>query len=105
MPPELQGLLAWIACIADALRVDEYVHYLANGGLTVERIEPHDDALSILVHDIRTRLFAAELLVKLKQIDVPSIGFEQAKSLARAAAEAVKAGRFGYTLIIATKCC
>jgi arsenite methyltransferase len=105
VPPELQGLLAWIACIADALSVDEYVRYLEDTGLTVDRTELHDQALGTLVHDIRTKLLGAELLVKLKQIEVPSVGFEQAKSMARAAAEAVKAGRFGYTLIIATKRC
>ncbi len=105
VPAELQGLLAWIACIADALSTDEYAHYLGDAGLTVDRIEPHDDALSTLVHDIRTKLFAAELVVKLKQVNLPSLDFEQAKVLARAAAGAVKDGCFGYTLIIATKRC
>ncbi len=105
VPAELQGLLAWIACIADALSVDEYVHHLANAGLTVERIELHDQALSTLVQDVRTRLLGAEFLVKLKHIDLPSVDFEQAKSMARAAAEAVKAGRFGHALIIAMKRC
>ena len=105
VPLELQGLLAWIACIADALGVDEYVHYLEDADLTVECIEFHDHALSTQVQDVRTKLLGAELLVKLKHIDVPSVGFEQAKSIAHAAAEAMKAGRFGYTLIIATKPC
>jgi len=56
-----------------------------------------------MVHDIRTKLFAAELLVKLKQMNLPSLDFEQAKSLARAAADAVKDGRFGYALMTAAK--
>ncbi len=103
VPPELQGLLAWIICIADALSSDEYAHYLGDAGLTVDLIEPHDDALTEMVHDMRTKLFAAELLVKLKHMNLPSLDFEQAKALARAAADAVKDGRFGYTLIIATK--
>jgi len=105
VPAELQGLLAWIACIADALGVDQYVRYLEEAGLALEQIEPHDDALAALVQDIRTKLLGAELLVKLKRIDLPAAGFEQAKSLARAASEAVKAGQFGYTLLIATKPC
>ncbi len=103
VPPELQGLLAWIACIADALRIDEYAHYLRDAGLTVDRIKLHDDALTSLVRDIRTKLFAAELRVKLKHMNLPSLDFEQAKSLARAAAGAVKDGRFGHALITATK--
>jgi arsenite methyltransferase len=103
VPAELQGLLAWIACIADALSIAEYAHYLEDVGLTVDLIEPHDEALATMVHDIRTKLFAAELLVKLQHMNLPSLDFEQAKSLARAAADAVKDGRFGYALITATK--
>lgn len=103
IPPELQGLLAWIACIADAQHIDEYIHHLEGAHLTIDLIEPHNNALSAMVQDIRTKLLGAELLVKLKQINLPNLDFEQAKSLARAAADAVKAGRFGYTLIIASK--
>ncbi len=52
---------------------------------------------------MRTKLFAAELVVKLKQVNLPSLDFEQAKALARAADKAVKDGRFGYALITAIK--
>jgi len=103
VPPEMQGLLAWIACIADALSTSEYAHYLSDVGLMVDRIEPHDEALTAMVHDMRTKLFAAEFLVKLKQVNLPSLDFEQAKALARAADNAVKDGRFGYALITAIK--
>lgn len=103
VPPELQGLLAWIACIADAQPIDNYIHYLQSANLTIDHIESHDNTLSTMVQDIRTKLLGAELLVKLKQINLPNIDFEQAKSLARAAADAIQAGRFGYTLIIASK--
>lgn len=103
VPPELQGLLAWIACIADACSINEYTHYLEHAGLTVDRIEPHDGALSTMVRDIRSRLFAVELLVKLKQLHLPSVDFEQAKALAKSAAVAIEARQFGYTLIIACK--
>jgi arsenite methyltransferase len=103
VPPELQGLLAWIACIADALSTGEYIHYLEDAGLKVNLIESHDDALSTLVRDIRLKLLGAELLVKLKQVNLPSLDFERAKALAGAADEAVKDGRFGYALVTAIK--
>jgi arsenite methyltransferase len=103
VPPELQGLFAWIACIADAQPLDQYAQYLAGAGLSVDLIEPHDTALSEMVHEIRTRLLGAELLVKLKRVDLPGVDFDQAKTLARAAAHAVKAGQFGYALVTATK--
>jgi ubiquinone/menaquinone biosynthesis C-methylase UbiE len=103
VPPDLQGLLAWIACIAAAQPLDEYARYLGDAGLTVGLIEPHNDALSSLVQEIRARLLGAELLVKLKKVDLPNANFEQAKALARAAADAVRAGTFGYAVLTATK--
>ncbi len=103
LPDDLQGLLAWIACIADAQPLDQYVRSLEDAGLRVDLIEPHDEALRGMVQDIRAKLLGAELLVKLKKINLPGADFEQAKALARAAAEAVKVGTFGYALVLATK--
>ncbi len=103
VPESLQGLLAWIACIADAQPLDQYARYLEEAGLRVALTEQHDDALSSLVREIRTRLLGAELLVKLKKIDLPNADFEQAKALARAASEAVKAGTFGYAVVMAAR--
>jgi arsenite methyltransferase len=103
VPQDLQGLLAWIACIAAAQPLDHYARYLQDAGLNVDLIEPHDEALRSLVQDVRARLLGAELLVKLKKIDLPNADFEQARALARAAAEAVKAGTFGYAVMTAAK--
>jgi ubiquinone/menaquinone biosynthesis C-methylase UbiE len=102
-PEALQGLLAWVAYLGDARPTEEYVDYLTSAGLTVDRVEPHDDALSELVRDIRAKLLGAELLVRLRQIDLPGADLGQAKALARAAADAVKAGQFGYAIVKATK--
>lgn len=103
VPQELQGLLAWIACIAAAQPLDQYARYLEGAGLKVDLIEPRDEALHSLVQDVRARLLGAELLVKLKKIALPTADFEQARALARAAAEAVRAGTFGYALVTAGK--
>lgn len=103
VPSELDGLLAWIACVADAQSLERYEQYLGGAGLRIGLTELHDDALSNLVQDIRTRLLGAELLVKLKKINLPAVDFEQAKTLARAAANAVKAGTFGYAIVTANK--
>jgi arsenite methyltransferase len=103
VPPELHGLLAWIACIADALSTSEYRHYLEEAGLKVNLIELHDDALSTLVRDMRLKLLGAEFLMKLKQVNLPSLDIERAKALAGAADKAVKDGRFGYALMTAIK--
>ncbi len=103
VPPALEGLLAWVACIADAQPLDRYAEYLQGAGLRVDLTEPHSDALSTLVQEIRAKLLGAELLVKLKRLDLPAVNFEQAKTLARAAADAIKAGKLGYAIVAATK--
>jgi len=105
LPPELDGLLAWIACIADALPIEAYASQFNAAGLRVERIEEQDEALAELVHQIRGRLVGAELLTKLQRLETPlaSFDFLQAKLVARRAADAVRAGALGYTLMIASK--
>jgi len=102
-PDDLRSLLAWIACIADARPVAEYKRYLAEAGLRVTLTEPHDEALADLVRDIQAKLLGAELLVKLKQLELPLVNFDEAKALARSAARAVKSGRFGYAIVTASK--
>lgn len=103
IPEALQGLLAWVACIADALPLEEYVRYLTEAQLVVQYVERCDDALLALVREIQTRLLGAELLVKLKKIDLPAgVSFEQARTVAKAAATAIAAQQFGYAMLIAT---
>lgn len=61
LPPELDGLLAWVVCLADARPVDEYVSYLQGAGFAINRIEPHNAALGGLVKNVRTKLLGAEV--------------------------------------------
>lgn len=60
LPKELEGLLAWIACIADAHPVEKYVDWLRTAGLTPKATEVHDEALTDMVRTIQGKLFAAE---------------------------------------------
>jgi arsenite methyltransferase len=104
MPAELQGRLSWIACLADAQPLENYVRYLTDAGLTIQLVEQHDEALSDLVRAIQAKLLGAELLVKLHKITLPGeVDLAQAKTLAKAAAAAIQARRFGYAVLTATK--
>lgn len=103
LPSPLDGLLAWVACIADARPVEDYVTYLTTAGVAPDLIESHDVALGELIEGIRGKLLAAELLVKLRKLDLPGVDFNHAKLLARSAADAVQTGQLGYALIVATK--
>ncbi|HLZ59163.1 MAG TPA: methyltransferase domain-containing protein [Ktedonosporobacter sp.] len=104
VPEALQGLLAWIACIADAQPVSVYTRYLTEAGLTIDLIEAHDEALHEMVRQIRGKLLGAELLIRLKKLDLPEpFNLEQAKALAKAAAAAIQMRQFGYAVIVASK--
>lgn len=103
LPPALEGLLAWISCIADARTVSEYAGYLIDGGLTDVAVESHDHALSQMVTDIQGRLLGTELMVKLKKLALSGTDFAQVKRMAREAAAAVKSGLLGYALLTARK--
>ncbi len=99
LPPELSGLLAWIACIGDARPVEEYANCLKSAGIEGVEIEPHDDALAEMVRDIQGKLLGAELMTKLKKLDLGGVDFTQAKTLARAAADAVRVKTLGYAIV------
>jgi ubiquinone/menaquinone biosynthesis C-methylase UbiE len=103
LPPELNGLFAWIACIADARPASEYVAYLEAAGFQPISIDTHDDALRAMIRDIQGRLLAAELMVSLEKMALTGVNFHEAKVMARSAAEAVRAGLLGYSLITARK--
>lgn len=103
LPPELDDLLGWVACIADARPIAAYTADLAAAGLVIERVEAHDEALVDLVQTVQRRLVGADLLVKLQKLDLPGVDLARIRALARGAAEAVRAGTLGYALLIGSK--
>ena len=103
LPLELETLIAWIACIADAQPVETYVAFLRGAGLMETAVEAHDEALAQLVHEVRGKLLGVELMVKLGKLDFPDADFGEAKKIARIAAESVRQGKLGYSLIMSQK--
>jgi ubiquinone/menaquinone biosynthesis C-methylase UbiE len=103
LPPELGGLVAWIACVADAQPVASYVADLEAVGLRVRSIEAHDEALTELIDQVRGRLLAAGVVAKIRQVELPGVDLQVARQVARSVAEAVHAGSLGYTLITAVR--
>lgn len=97
---ELRTLSGWVACLADARPVDEYVALLAGAGLTVTLQEPHDEELARMIELIDARL-AAFRMAKLPALD--GIDFDVARQRTGLAARAVEDGIAGYVLLLATK--
>ena len=99
LPPELDTLMAWVACIADAQPINEYESILTEAGFSMDQVEIHDEALAELIHEIRGKLFVAELMANLKRLDIPEwMDFDEAGRLAKITAETVNQGKLGYAL-------
>jgi ubiquinone/menaquinone biosynthesis C-methylase UbiE len=103
LPNELDGLLAWIACIADAQPVDGYAEYLRSAGFELEKVELHDEALTEMVQQIRMRLLSAEVLVGLKKLALPNVDFTSAKQMAQNTLSAIQQGQLGYAVLMAVQ--
>ena len=101
--PELDGLLAWIACIGDAQPLESYAAWLMGAGLVVENTEVHDHCLAQMVDHVRSKLLVADVMRGLGKLDVPGLDTTEANRFARAASAAVRAGKLGYGLVIARK--
>jgi arsenite methyltransferase len=102
LPEELQTLMAWVACIADAQPIEQYRSILQSAGFTLALTEPHDSALSDMVRQIRTRLLAFEIARGLGKISVPNFDLTAAKQMAAAAQDAIAQDRLGYVIMTAT---
>lgn len=101
--PGLQGLLSWIACIGDALPVERYVEILQAAGFRIQDTEDNGNALVEMVRQIQGKLLGAEILSKLKKIELPGVDFATAKQFAGAALVAARNNHLGYTLVVARK--
>jgi arsenite methyltransferase len=102
LPPELTGLGARIACVADARPLAGYARILTAAGLRVVLTERHDPAMVRMIDQIEARL-------NLLQMTVPdglaAVGIDVgiAPRVLGAARAAVAAGALGYALLIAEK--
>ena len=103
LPEALTGLLAWIACIADARPLEAYVQILSSAGFSVQTLENHDEALRELVQQVQGRLFTVEVLAGLKRLSLSGLDLTAAKQMSATAAEAIARHELGYTLIVAAR--
>jgi hypothetical protein len=76
---------------------------LRSADLDIQRVEYHDEALTEMVQQIRTKLLTAEILVGLKKLALPYSDFAFAKDLAQSALAAIQCGHLGYVVLTAVK--
>lgn len=101
--PDLDGLLAWIACIADALPAAKYADLLYDAGFRSVVTEDRSDALKDMVQEIQGRLLGAEVLSALNKIDLPGVDFAAAKEMVQSARKAIAESQLGYIALTALK--
>jgi SAM-dependent methyltransferase len=97
---ELKTLGAWVACLADARPLDEYVEILGAAGLRTTLTEHHDEGLARMIQQIDARLVAFKI-VNLPALE--AIDFDQARNRVALAGQAVRDGIAGYKLLVAEK--
>lgn len=95
LPAELTSLQAWVACIADARPLEEIAALLEQAGLAIELVEPHDEALAVMLARVRARLRLARFLSP----DAARRGLE----LVDAARAALDQGVLGYGIVVARR--
>ena len=100
---EFDDLMAWIACLADAMPADAYAAWLCEGGFSSTAVECHDEALMDMVKSVGTRLLAAEVIASLNNVDIADIDLPAAKRLCRQAMDAVSHRRLGYAIVMAQR--
>ena len=103
LPKELDSLLSWIACVADAQPIESYAACLHAAGLAVEHVESHDEALIELVQQVRSKLLGAEIMVGLKKLDLPGVDFSAAKQMVKDVVVAIEEHQLGYAIMTAVK--
>ncbi|MQA27701.1 MAG: methyltransferase domain-containing protein [Micromonosporaceae bacterium] len=102
LPPELTGLTAWIACVADARPLDEYAEILGETGLRIRRAERHDAAMTRMIDQIEARLTVLRMTARAKA-EALGLDFDRAEPVLAAARSAVADGALGYALMVAEK--
>jgi arsenite methyltransferase len=103
LPAELENLVSWVACIADARPLTDYVTLLTAEGLEILTTEEHNGALFDLANQIRTRLLVAEVAMRLNKLALPGLDIATVKDFAQHTINAIKTGKIGYTIMAAAK--
>ncbi len=103
LPPSLDQLMAWVACIADARPVEDYEGYLRAAGFDIRDATRHDEALGALVDNARLKLLGADVLIGLGKLDMAPGDLAAAKEIAAEARQAITHGQLGYAAIAAAK--
>lgn len=104
LPADLDTLLGWVACLADARPMDEYASLLAGAGFGTLVREQHAHALSSLASRVKFTLLGVEVVARLGKAPVPLAEVLEAKRIAKVVMASIQDGSLGYGIITGTRC-
>ena len=102
LPPELTGMAAWVACVADARPLEVYAEMLQVAGLRVLTSERQDDAARRMVEQIEARLTVLRITAR-DRLVAAGIDLDRAGPVLAATRRAIEDGVLGYGLMVAEK--
>ena len=102
LPPELTTLTAWVACVADARTLTDYIAILARAGLHARHTESHDGALLKMIDQIEARVHLARM-THAPMLAEAGVDTDAVRTYVERVRAAVTDGLLGYALIVAEK--
>jgi arsenite methyltransferase len=102
LPPNLDGALATVACIGEALSRDGYEDLLAGAGLRPTAIESRDEDAAAFAERVHDRLRGARVLGLDRMAGSP-VAIEEAIEVLGAARRAIAQGALGYAIFAAAR--
>lgn len=102
LPQNLRDSLYRFVCVLEAKNEKEYVGYLHDAGFQKVESEDKKETLLSLLDDIKKRVFAAELLMGLKKMQL-EIDLDKTKKIINELHECVNSGLLSYVLITGKK--
>ena len=103
LPIELQGILAKVGCVGDALSLEEYRSLIEGSGIVVERSQNLNGTASSFLKGVKGKLLMARLAGALGKLPLDKEVVEQAKRILASVEELVRQGVLGYGMIVAHK--
>lgn len=100
LPAELQGAMARVACVADALPLEGYERLLREAGFEVVSRERRDEALARMVQRAAARLRVVRMLPRAAGMTAEVTA---ALELMAHAEGAIERGELGYVLLVARR--
>jgi len=102
LPAKLDGALATVACIGEALSRDGYDDLIRSAGLRPTGVESHDEDVATLAGRVHDRLRGARVM-GLDRMEGSPVAIGEAIELVQAARGAIAQGALGYAIFTAAR--